>query len=107
MITDNCAVQPSTLSSLKCKYCGAQSVFELQFMPPLIYILQRQTRSSQFTNKLPIVEFGTVLVYTCSDSCWSDSIGEASAVTQTSREECIFVQQDLDNVSMQKICDQT
>ena len=51
---------------------------------------------SQVVPSLPMVEFGTVLVYSCSQSCWEDDL-EGDAVF---REECVVVQPDPD----ERIC---
>ncbi|XP_062523348.1 programmed cell death protein 2-like isoform X2 [Corticium candelabrum] len=48
-----------------CGSCRGTRVFEMQLMPALVHIIQR---SSSLVENL---EFGTVLVYTCSTSCWS------------------------------------
>ncbi|XP_078691644.1 programmed cell death protein 2-like [Branchiostoma floridae x Branchiostoma belcheri] len=50
-----------------CANCGGQGVFELQLMPTIISILKTQG----VTSNDPILEFGTVLVYTCAGSCWT------------------------------------
>ncbi|CAH1273262.1 PDCD2L [Branchiostoma lanceolatum] len=50
-----------------CSHCGGQRVFELQLMPTMISILKRQGADSND----PVLEFGTVLVYTCASSCWT------------------------------------
>ena len=71
-------------------------------MPPLVYILHQSLTHSQaqFTDSelaLPnerVVEFGTVLVYSCSASCWEEN---PNNVVQF-REEIVVVQPDLDVV---------
>lgn len=45
---------------------------------------------SQVFPSLPLVEFGTVLVYSCSQSCWEDKGGNVF------RDECVVVQADPD-----------
>ena len=67
-----------------CKSCDAPAVFEFQLMPPLVYMLQQQSKDIDETGS---VEFGTVLVFSCSGSCWNDSEGGF-------REETVFVQAD-------------
>ena len=57
-------------------------------MPPLVYILQ-QTNPDLATGSG--VEFGTVLVYSCSESCWNDINGEGGF-----KEETVFVVADPD-----------
>ncbi|KAF4081229.1 hypothetical protein AMELA_G00159170 [Ameiurus melas] len=59
-------------------------VFEFQLMPALVSLL----RSAHLTSELA-VEFGTVLIYTCRDSCWTS--GSRSPI-----EEFHFVQTDPD-----------
>jgi len=50
-----------------CQACGAKCIFELQLMPNLVPLLKcKSVRVSGV-----VVEFGTVLVYSCLDSCWS------------------------------------
>lgn len=76
-------------------------MYELQLMPPLVYILQ-QNQKRQVAEVLKdqgpsqpagkIVEFGTVLVYTCSNSCWEDSLTENPQF----KEEIVVVQPDID-----------
>ncbi|KAK7091560.1 programmed cell death protein 2-like [Littorina saxatilis] len=64
----------------RCQHCGSSQVFELQLVPPLIPLLKLPGETES------LVEFGTVLVYTCSKSCWSDSEGW--------REESVILQHD-------------
>jgi len=47
-----------------CEYCGSERVYELQLMPALIPYLQLNKKDSEY------VEFGTVLIYSCSKNCW-------------------------------------
>ena len=73
-------------------------------MPPLVYILEQYgVKGLQRANgqDLPpslekAVEFGTVLVYSCSASCWEG----AHAVF---REETVVVQPDSDTVDKLKL----
>ena len=80
-------------------------MYELQLMPPLVYILHQSvgqmqalyTGSNDSELALPkerVVEFGTVLVYSCSASCWEEN---PSNIAQF-REEIVVVQPDLDTV---------
>ena len=81
-----------------CSSCGNASSFEFQIMPQLVYILQQSMGQSSgsldggtcFTNdsEITVPEFGTVLVYTCDNSCWDDP-------QSGFREEVIFVQPEL------------
>ncbi|XP_069385267.1 programmed cell death protein 2-like isoform X2 [Paralichthys olivaceus] len=65
-----------------CGSCGGSRTFELQLMPALVSLLQRTVGGAE-------LEFGTVLVFTCVNSCWT--AGSGSAV-----EEFCFVQADPD-----------
>ncbi|XP_070828588.1 programmed cell death protein 2-like isoform X2 [Chaetodon trifascialis] len=67
-----------------CGSCGGSRTFELQLMPALVSVLQRWDGDADAG-----LEFGTVLVYTCRNSCWT--AGSGSAV-----EEFCFVQTDPD-----------
>lgn len=67
-----------------CGSCGGSRTFELQLMPALVSLLQRKDSRAEAE-----LEFGTVLVYTCTSSCWT--AGSGSAV-----EEFCFVQTDPD-----------
>ena len=60
-------------------------------MPTLVYVVQKAVREKLGNSgaNLPLVEFGTVVVYTCSKSCWDDSCPQL-------REEQCFVQSDPD-----------
>ncbi|XP_017292389.1 programmed cell death protein 2-like [Kryptolebias marmoratus] len=77
---------PSNMARLvpSCSSCGASRTFELQLMPALVSLLQRKDGGSETE-----LEFGTVLVYTCANSCWTS--GSDSAV-----QEFCFVQADPD-----------
>ena len=80
-------------------------MYELQLMPPLVYILHQSLVRVQSTApkdinldlllpKEKIVEFGTVLIYSCSASCWKENPNN----TAQFREELAIVQPDLDTV---------
>ncbi|KAF3706062.1 Programmed cell death protein 2-like [Channa argus] len=77
---------PSNMAQVvsACSSCGGSRTFELQLMPALVSLLQRKSGSAEVE-----LEFGTVLVYTCTNSCWT--AGSGSAV-----EELCFVQTDPD-----------
>uniref|UniRef100_A0A674CGR3 Programmed cell death 2-like n=1 Tax=Salmo trutta TaxID=8032 RepID=A0A674CGR3_SALTR len=74
---------PSDLPWIKpgCRRCGGIRVFEFQLMPALVSLLQRTDDGSR--------SFGTVIVFTCRNSCWSS--GSTSPV-----EEFIYLQPDPD-----------
>ncbi|KAL1431289.1 hypothetical protein MTO96_014311 [Rhipicephalus appendiculatus] len=78
---------PPSWEPKNCEACGARRCFELQAMPALIPSLKiegiRKLRDAP-------VEFGTVLVYSCSASCWKDG--------DTWRPEVALVQPDPDAV---------
>ncbi|XP_033105496.1 programmed cell death protein 2-like isoform X2 [Anneissia japonica] len=67
-----------------CKYCGSKMTFELQLMPSLVRLLQDQSNPDK------TVEFGVILVYTCSKSCWQED-DDASC-----RNEVVIIQPDPD-----------
>ncbi|XP_041794822.1 programmed cell death protein 2-like isoform X2 [Chelmon rostratus] len=67
-----------------CSSCGGSRAFELQLMPALVSLLRRRDGDADAE-----LEFGTVLVYTCVNSCWT--AGSRSAV-----EEFCLVQTDPD-----------
>lgn len=75
---------PQVVSAAACGSCGGSRTFELQLMPALVSLLRGKDGSTQAE-----LEFGTVLVYTCANSCWTD--GSHSPV-----EEFCFVQMDPD-----------
>lgn len=48
-----------------CKSCGGENVFEMQLLPSMVHKLMiPEVEGSP-------IEFGTVLIYTCKQSCWS------------------------------------
>ena len=56
-----------------CSMCGALRTFECQLMPPLVYVIQSRLLTRVRSTDTPppaAVEFGTVLIYSCSASCW-------------------------------------
>ncbi|KAK2834369.1 hypothetical protein Q7C36_015070 [Tachysurus vachellii] len=77
---------PSNMNQMvpPCAHCGSPRVFEFQLMPALVSLLRSAHSSSEFA-----VEFGTVLIFTCRDSCWTS--GSTSPI-----EEFAFVQTDPD-----------
>uniref|UniRef100_UPI00358E4AE7 programmed cell death protein 2-like isoform X2 n=1 Tax=Myxine glutinosa TaxID=7769 RepID=UPI00358E4AE7 len=68
-----------------CPSCSSPRKFELQLMPALVSMLRPVRCNAEELS----VEFGTVLVYSCSSSCWS--MGQDVA-----REEFVLVQPDPD-----------
>lgn len=67
--------------SIKCSHCGSKCDFEFQLMPALVNYLK-------CINNNISIEFGVVIVYTCSNSCWND--------TDVYRLENAYVQSDPD-----------
>ncbi|XP_026057632.1 programmed cell death protein 2-like, partial [Carassius auratus] len=67
-----------------CAHCGSPRVFEFQLMPALVSLL-----GSADTDSDVCLEFGTVLVFTCRNSCWKS--GSTAPV-----EEFLVVQPDPD-----------
>uniref|UniRef100_A0A452UY17 Programmed cell death 2 like n=1 Tax=Ursus maritimus TaxID=29073 RepID=A0A452UY17_URSMA len=65
-----------------CSHCGVRRTFEFQLMPALVSMLRS-------TNLGLSVEFGTILIYTCEKSCWSQN-------HQTPMEELCIIQEDPD-----------
>ncbi|XP_037079072.1 programmed cell death protein 2-like [Pollicipes pollicipes] len=68
-----------------CRHCGAPAVFELQLLPTLVARL-RVADAAGGEHAGPL-EFGTVLVYTCRDSCWRDG--------DRARAEVVLVQAEM------------
>ncbi|XP_078256832.1 programmed cell death protein 2-like [Rhinoraja longicauda] len=73
-----------------CDSCGGPMVFEFQLMPALVSLL----RSVDTTEAN--VEFGTVLVFTCEESCWAPGTGRP-------REECAVVQADPESAAFTRL----
>ncbi|XP_052453409.1 programmed cell death protein 2-like isoform X2 [Carassius gibelio] len=67
-----------------CAHCGSPRVFEFQLMPALVSLLGSADPDSDVC-----LEFGTVLVFTCRNSCWKS--GSTAPV-----EEFLVVQPDPD-----------
>ena len=84
--------------AVTCWSCGAPSVFELQLMPPLVYLLQKSGGQTCVCRMAHVhsIEFGTVFIYSCSKSCWNEGDGGF-------REESIFVQTDPDADAVDKL----
>ncbi|KAM3870214.1 programmed cell death protein 2-like [Diretmus argenteus] len=69
-----------------CHSCGSARTFELQLMPALVSLLQGGGSEVE-------LDFGTVLVYTCRESCWtpgSTSPTEEFALIQTDPDQRFF-----------------
>lgn len=50
-----------------CPYCGKERKFEFQVMPQLIYLLGTDPEAAK--TKYPEIDFGSLVVFTCCDSC--------------------------------------
>ena len=97
------------LEGLKlCRACGAECVFECQLMPALVYILQTHLCCPPHHNQLTgstdappspshgppkAVEFGTVIIFTCSASCWEENCTSQQSICNF-RREMVFVQSE-------------
>lgn len=64
-----------------CQHCAGDLVFELQLLPTLVSSLQLVGNSSGQ------IEFGTVFVLACKNSCWTPE--------DTIRSEYVYVQREL------------
>lgn len=62
-----------------CEYCKHDRIFELQLLPTIIPKLKLNNDDTNFQ-----LEFGTVIILTCSKSCWS--LGDEY------KEELVFLQ---------------
>ncbi|XP_057372897.1 programmed cell death protein 2-like [Daphnia carinata] len=63
----------------KCRHCNALLVFEMQLMPHLSQLLKLKDTAGDYQP----VEIGTVLVFTCSKSCWSGVPCEEYLIVQS------------------------
>ena len=57
-------------SSIRCSYCRGPTLCEVQLLSTLIPSLELRG-GSMFDAAPSALEFGTVLVYTCRESCWA------------------------------------
>ncbi|XP_014681714.1 PREDICTED: programmed cell death protein 2-like [Priapulus caudatus] len=73
-----------------CKSCGSPRQYEMQLMPTLVSILKL---SNQEVKSGSAVEFGTILIYTCQNSCWKDG--------DVSHEEYVILEADPDQEQFQ------
>lgn len=49
----------------RCPCCGGERKFEFQVMPQLIYLLGQEKDAKEY----PEIDFGSLIVFTCSHSC--------------------------------------
>lgn len=54
----------------RCDNCQGKLLFELQILPSLITYLK--LKSGEDHHGSGFLEFGTALIYTCENSCWSE-----------------------------------
>ncbi|KAK1888151.1 Programmed cell death protein 2-like [Dissostichus eleginoides] len=82
---------PENMQVPKCGSCGGERTFEMQLMPALVSLLRgrKRRREEKDEEEEVEVEFGTVLVFTCNNSCWTEESGSTV-------EEICFVQPDPD-----------
>ncbi|XP_063759375.1 programmed cell death protein 2-like isoform X2 [Eleginops maclovinus] len=81
---------PADMAVPRCGSCGGGRTFEMQLMPALVSLLRGRRRREGGSEEEEVeVEFGTVLVFTCTNSCWTEAAGSAV-------EEICFVQPDPD-----------
>ncbi|KAM6927000.1 programmed cell death protein 2-like isoform 2-T2 [Lycodopsis pacificus] len=79
---------PAGVAATACGSCGGTRTFELQLMPALVSLLRRTDGGGGGEAEL---EFGTVLVYTCRNSCWtSGSAVEEFCSVQTDPDQQLF-----------------
>ncbi|XP_067135742.1 programmed cell death protein 2-like [Centruroides vittatus] len=73
--------------SASCKHCKGPLVFEFQLMPALVEMLKMQ----EFNGTA--VEFGTVIVMTCQQSCWDNDTSFCTELVyvQSDPDESLFV----------------
>ncbi|XP_034257031.1 programmed cell death protein 2-like isoform X2 [Thrips palmi] len=69
-----------------CSYCQGEMVFELQVLPSIIPKLRLQMQGGMDVSGSHI-EFGTVLIWTCRQSCWAtgDNVREERVIVQAER----------------------
>lgn len=69
-----------------CSYCQGEMVFELQVLPSIIPKLKLQMQGGIDVSGSHI-EFGTVLIWTCRQSCWAtgDNVREEKVIVQAER----------------------
>ena len=72
--------------SPRCVHCGGPTVFELQLLPTLVSRLRVTTPDGR-GERTGLLEFGTVIVYTCRDSCWAEG--------DSTRTETVLVQAEM------------
>jgi pre-rRNA-processing protein TSR4 len=72
---DNCILWEHSKEQLSkkdvpnCLHCGAPRQFEFQILPQLIFYLQVDTKASISKIQDKSCEWGTLVIYTCSQSC--------------------------------------
>jgi len=57
----------------KCNQCRSKKVYELQILPTLVTMLNISSNTGDTGQKISNIDFGTVMVFSCLKSCWSDT----------------------------------
>jgi len=57
----------------KCNQCRSKKVYELQILPTLVTMLNISSNAGDTGQKISNIDFGTVMVFSCLKSCWSDT----------------------------------
>jgi len=71
----------------KCVHCGSKCVFEMQLMPALLPYLEHDKLNVEGDTTMDI-EYGTVVVFTCENNCWSNQ--SAATSSHIFREQIMF-----------------
>lgn len=67
----------------RCENCGSKRMFELQIMPAFIQSLQVKGESLH-------LDIGTVIIYTCAESCWAGKTCLEYPIVQHDPDEHLF-----------------
>ncbi len=78
-----------------CSACGAECTFECQLMPALVYVLQTYLcLHRDCSEQLRAMEFGTVIIFSCSASCWEEKVETSAHSMCNFKKEMVFVQSE-------------
>lgn len=80
-------LQPLKNKLPQCQHCGSSLIYEMQLMPHL----SRRLTLPNFPDNPNPVDLGTVIIFTCSKSCWNNQEGSDSLP----RLEYLVVQSDM------------
>jgi len=75
------SIDTSSISA--CQNCGSQRVFEVQLMPSL---MQSLTMNNQATH----LDVGTLIIYSCSKSCWDGKTLVEHPIVQHDPDEALL-----------------